>query len=325
MSKSGARDDATLGTRPHYVAITITTIAVLLAAAHMMQPDIKVDTAVLVLAIIAATPWLAPFVKSIKLPGGVEVELQEMKQEVQVLGKRVQEAERIAIAGAVSADLSHAMRTQLGLYQRRLAEMGLTAPDPPSVEIEKGLIAKERVVSGYFGDRIRIDATYAGDTDWVLRDYTHSVLTASLELADYGESLVESGVAAYFVCSFRDDPVFGRKTLSMHGAKEQTFHLGAATRISPTPPADEDEFAEAHREQTEAWGAMLWEVRTLIGSLVCDEIVAKAWIVSSRARSEGGLRAAFPSSMLDGVAGSPARKQLEAIRTMMHERGAPLS
>jgi hypothetical protein len=325
MNGSASRNDATPGTRPPYVAITITAIAVLLAAAHMMRPDLQVDAAVLVLAVIAATPWLAPFVKSIKLPGGVEVELQEMKEEVQVLGKRVQEAERIAIAGAVSADLSHAMRSQLGLYQRHLTEIGLAAPDPPSVKVEEGLIMRENAVSGYFGDGIRIDATYARDTDWVLRDYTHFILTATLKSPDYGEALVESGVAAYFVCTFRDDPVFGRKTLSMHGVKERTFRLEAATGINATAPADEAEHDQAHREQTEAWGAMLWDIRKLVGSLVCDEIVARAWIAACRVRSDGGLRAAFPSSMLSEIDRSPARTEIDAIRTIMRERGAPLS
>ena len=40
----------------------------------------QVDAVTLTLLVIALLPWLAPIVKSVELPGGVKIELQELDQ-----------------------------------------------------------------------------------------------------------------------------------------------------------------------------------------------------------------------------------------------------
>ncbi len=59
--------------------IAISAICAAVAAAHVMQPTIRIDTVTLVLLVVAALPWLASIVRSVELPGGFKIELQDVK------------------------------------------------------------------------------------------------------------------------------------------------------------------------------------------------------------------------------------------------------
>jgi hypothetical protein len=58
----------------------VTLAALLLALAHLIWPKLAIDAITLGLLAIAVIPWLAPLIKSLELPGGWKVELQEMYQ-----------------------------------------------------------------------------------------------------------------------------------------------------------------------------------------------------------------------------------------------------
>ncbi|HGL5807072.1 TPA: hypothetical protein ACKFQO_000948 [Enterobacter hormaechei] len=57
----------------------ITASALLAVAAHILWPNLAIDAISLGLIVVALLPWLAPLVKSVELPGGLKVELQEVK------------------------------------------------------------------------------------------------------------------------------------------------------------------------------------------------------------------------------------------------------
>jgi hypothetical protein len=62
----------------------ITVLACALAILHMVEPDrLRMDSTTLVLLIVAAVPWLFPFLKSLTLPGGTVVEFREKLREVE--------------------------------------------------------------------------------------------------------------------------------------------------------------------------------------------------------------------------------------------------
>ena len=58
----------------------VTLAALVLALAHLIWPKLAIDAITLGLLAIAVVPWLAPLIKSLELPGGWKVELQEMYQ-----------------------------------------------------------------------------------------------------------------------------------------------------------------------------------------------------------------------------------------------------
>src|SRR5882762_6327695 len=64
--------------------IVISAAAIVLAAAHMFFPDkLQLDSTTLVLLVIAAVPWLFPFLKSLTIPGGAVFEFREQLREVE--------------------------------------------------------------------------------------------------------------------------------------------------------------------------------------------------------------------------------------------------
>lgn len=58
----------------------ITVGALLVALAHLLAPSLKIDFVTVVLLVVAVLPWLAPLVKSVELPGGFKIELQDVKE-----------------------------------------------------------------------------------------------------------------------------------------------------------------------------------------------------------------------------------------------------
>lgn len=58
----------------------VTSGALGLTILHIAFPKLEVDIATLVLLVIAVLPWLAPLFKSVELPGGVKIELQDLQE-----------------------------------------------------------------------------------------------------------------------------------------------------------------------------------------------------------------------------------------------------
>jgi len=59
--------------------IAISISCAVLAIGHLIWPHITVDSATLVLVVVAILPWLAAVIRSVELPGGFKVELQDVK------------------------------------------------------------------------------------------------------------------------------------------------------------------------------------------------------------------------------------------------------
>jgi hypothetical protein len=152
------------------IQYTITLGALLLALAHLIWPSLTIDGITLALVVIAIIPWLAPLFKSIKLPGGLEVEYKDLEETT----------ERLESTGLLPATLKAPTPTHAFLLvaheDPNLALAGLR------IEIEKRLIAltektggmpRKRGVGGYL--------FYLRDNG-VLTQEQHSVLADMIGL-----------------------------------------------------------------------------------------------------------------------------------------------
>ena len=79
--------------------LSITLIALLIALAHLVFPSVQIDFVTLILLLVAVLPWLAPLVKSVELPGGFKIELQDVKD----LAEMVIKAPAAAAAAGLEA------------------------------------------------------------------------------------------------------------------------------------------------------------------------------------------------------------------------------
>ena len=58
----------------------VSAIAVAMFAVRLAFPEIRIDAVSFGLLLLAVLPWLSPLIKSAKLPGGIEIEFQDVKQ-----------------------------------------------------------------------------------------------------------------------------------------------------------------------------------------------------------------------------------------------------
>ena len=58
----------------------ITVAALLVALVHLIFPSVTIDFVTVVLLLIAVVPWIAPIVKSVELPGGFKIQLQDVEE-----------------------------------------------------------------------------------------------------------------------------------------------------------------------------------------------------------------------------------------------------
>jgi len=110
----------------------VTTLAVVVACIHIWLPSVTVDAITLTLLVVAVLPWLQPIFKTIKLPGGFEVTLQELKQEVKNATGAAQSAERKADLAVSGLTTVVSGQRELGMErapEERLAKLAETYED----------------------------------------------------------------------------------------------------------------------------------------------------------------------------------------------------
>ena len=61
------------------IKILITLTCLLAIGGHLIWPTFKIDLVTLILAMVAILPWTASIIKSLELPGGFKIELQDVK------------------------------------------------------------------------------------------------------------------------------------------------------------------------------------------------------------------------------------------------------
>jgi len=116
-----------------WLRTTITAVALLLAAVHLIWPALTIDAITLVLLAIALIPWLAPLFKSLELPGGLKVEFRDLEragQKAETVGLLEPEAPSVdgtphAFEMAVDEDPNLALaglRIEIEKRLKRLAE-----------------------------------------------------------------------------------------------------------------------------------------------------------------------------------------------------------
>jgi hypothetical protein len=128
-------------------------------------------------------------------------------------------------------------------------------------------------------DRIVTNIAYAGEEDYLRRDYTHHALaTARADLWNRGSASwelasIESGLAAYFPCSFKNSHLFGEGAAHLVGESAPFFDL-TNTRQMHEIKKSSDSVATTGLE---VWGGTFWRLRAEFGRTVADRLLWRAW------------------------------------------------
>jgi hypothetical protein len=79
----------------------ITGAAMVVALIHLIWPSFSLDTTYIVLIVVAVIPWLAPIIKSVELPGGIKIEVQDVEQAANKVTKARLEAGKTKMMGNI--------------------------------------------------------------------------------------------------------------------------------------------------------------------------------------------------------------------------------
>lgn len=83
MSERGGRNASSW--RRHLIATAVSLLALGVAVAHLVAPDLKIDNVTVALLVIAIVPWLRELFTSIELPGGLRVEFRDVEQRIEAV------------------------------------------------------------------------------------------------------------------------------------------------------------------------------------------------------------------------------------------------
>ena len=141
--------------------IAISTSCSLLAVGHLIWPNVQIDMATIILLLVAVLPWLAGVVRSVQLPGGFKIELQDVKTATEKVtsGKIARSALPLAPIGREEnlEFLRQVAQTDPNLalvglrieIERRLArlaaDLGLPATRRSAGALLRDLITQERI------------------------------------------------------------------------------------------------------------------------------------------------------------------------------------
>jgi len=230
--------------------------------------------------------------------------------------------ERIEFIGAesISAALRANIVRMFNDYQRYMRRLGFRSKFGA---FEVAFDAGESMISSYDPqyDRITTSAAYAGEEDYLRRDYTHHALsTARSDLwgrvtADWTLAAIESGLAAYFPCSFKGHHLFGDSAARIAGQSVPLFDLTNTRRFAEIKRNAESVATDG----LEAWGGAFWQLRAQLGTRRTDALLWRAWSELGTRAQRSDLELLRCLVRLDGAA--HAGKHANTIRSIFAERG----
>ena len=86
--------------------VGISAACLILFVLHRQWPEVAKDPVTLALLAFALLPWLQPLFKTVKLPGGIEITLQDMERKIEKATGAAENADRkaeLAVSGIASA------------------------------------------------------------------------------------------------------------------------------------------------------------------------------------------------------------------------------
>lgn len=84
----------------------ITLLFITLATAHLFCAAVTVDSITIILLVLAGLPWLAPYLKSLELPGGFKVEIKDALKKVEEAAADIPHKENETPYTGVNASLA---------------------------------------------------------------------------------------------------------------------------------------------------------------------------------------------------------------------------
>ena len=235
---------------------------------------------------------------------------------------RIEEKVGFTSSSKLTPKLKKQVISKLHQFQAYLQNVGFQ-PEGGKIDIDvPEKMQFEGLISHYdpTTNRLVINKEYASDSDLSYHEYMRRVLYPKSDFPSLPENeiwtylAINSGLCAYFTCSFKDNPRLAEKTASLSKLQINLNNHRNFSDIKPGPYS-------AQTDGKEVWGGAFWELRGLIGQAVTDNLLFRAWFALRAEDVHRDLGVSFLEKLLDLARSVEQGKYAEQIRQVFSERG----
>ncbi|HKB05211.1 MAG TPA: hypothetical protein VKD90_23505 [Gemmataceae bacterium] len=245
---------------------------------------------------------------------------EENRTELKRIGEKVL---RYEPSTALTPALQRELDTQIEGYHQYLGRVGFQLPRQAAIvhvdpQVDNAMY--------YLGEnKLVLGPLFAKDPSALFREYSHHALErASLGKGFFEFEKVESGLADYFSCSYRDDPTIGKTTVALYrkASKEERGNGKDYIRtLSNTNRFDDAAATRNTHDAGETLGGALWEIRGKIGQDKADRLVLAAWIALTKTAAKRDELKEFARRLLEAAKTIDDGAHVETIRKVFETRG----
>jgi len=88
MENENADGSIKFPSRLKYIAALVSALCLILIVIHAVFQQLTIDSTTIALIIVLLFPWLIPYIKTVKLPGGTELTFKDEVQKLEKLSKK---------------------------------------------------------------------------------------------------------------------------------------------------------------------------------------------------------------------------------------------
>lgn len=254
-------------------------------------------------------------------------EVSELAREVEALAGKVERIEEqigFKPSAALSPALKESLEDALARFRTYLTGLGYQ-PQAGRIEV---FVDPEVQDNAYYDGRknqIVIAPAFAVDPDVIYRSYTHHALSTVREV-DYGKrqlAAIESGLADYFPCSFKNHPRLGEKLVSVLRERRGAAGLDrpALRDLANERRFDELDAGAVSQDAGEVWGGAFWAMRALLGPERADRLLFEVWRQEELgAEPANSLWSRFAGAIVARVS-AQSTADAEAVHALFEARG----
>jgi len=259
--------------------------------------------------------------------GQAENAIREQKEEVKTLNSKVKQIEEkinFEPSTALTPNLEQELNSSLSSFRAYLQELGFEPPEEGQVSVR---VEPKPEFSGSFYDplshRIVVSEDFASDKDFALREYTNHALLLIVKVDVVEMSTAcqefESGLAYYFPCSFKDNPLFA-PVLAKKFPEHYIWGLNNNQKFTKLRSS----FRINGDLQGEIWGAAFWEMRELLGQAPADKLLFNTWSALQPSDVSNKKRIHFAKRLLE-IAAYGGGNHVSRIQAIFERRGLKFS
>ncbi len=256
-----------------------------------------------------------------KGPFGTEfAQLREKVDTIATTMKQIEEKIKFEASTALTPNLEQELNAALSSFRAYMQELGFEPPEEDQVSVR---IESKPEFSGSFYDplshRIVVSEDFASDKDFALREYTNHalLLLVKVDIAEWSTACqeFESGLAYYFPCSFKDNPLFA-PFLAKEFPEYYIWDLKNNQKFTMLRSS----FRINGDLQGEVWGAAFWEMRELLGKVPADKLLFTTWSALQPSDVSNKKRIHFATRLLE-YAADGSGNHVGQIQAILEQRG----